>query len=602
MFLSTEIADPLGNAYEQLGPHFEERLLRAASKHAESLLEGEDLVSAAVHIASSELEPDLPDLPALHCYTSETHSLLIGFSAEELGSWTTAYSDDSHFRSVLKALRSTVNWSQQEFPQYSLREDGLITFEDSLGNPRICVPKSLRNGIMQEIHDGITEGAHAGYHRCYNRIASLYYWPQMARDIKMYVSTCDICQKAKPRRHAPVGFLRPIPIPTRPFEVVSMDFIPELPVSDGYDNILVIVDKLTKYALFIACSTSITEIDTARLFFKHVISEYGIPRQIISDRDARWRGDFWQEVCKLLDTTRALTTSYHPQADGQTEVMNQTLEIALRAYVGPSRDDWSGKLSALQLAYNTTPHSATGYSPAYLLRGYQPRTVSSLVHDGDDLHTRSLGSGLVPDATALVEGFEAEWSAARDALTLGQAHQQRAYNHGRLIDEFEEGDKVVLNVNSLELLRAESGRGRKLLMKYDGPFEILRKLSPVSYQVRLPASYGIHPIINIAHLERYRSSPPELGDHPKKQLQRADFAEEPEFEVERILRERTRAGRNGRRVPQYLTRFKGYTEEWDEWLTRSQLRNAPDVLKAWTKNKRTKTSQRGDSQANFASA
>ena len=599
LFLSTEIADPLGNAYEQLGARFEERLLRTASKHAETLELNEEPISATVHIAAGLLDPGIDEMPALQCYTSETHSLLIRFEPEELAKWTAAYSEDPHYKLVLKSLQSTVDWSHQDYAQYSLREDGLITFEDPLGNPRVCVPQSLRTDIMHEIHDGITEGAHAGYHRCYNRIASIYYWPRMARDIKQYVSTCDICQKAKPRRHAPVGLLRPIPIPSRPFEVVTMDFIPELPLSDGFDNVLVIVDKLTKYALFIPCSTSITEVDTARLFFQHVISEYGIPKQIISDRDARWRGEFWHEVCKLLDTTRALTTSYHPQADGQTEVMNQTLEIALRAYVGPTRDDWSSKLCALQLAYNTTPHSATGYSPAYLLRGYQPRTVSSFLHDGDDVHTAARGSGLVPEASALVEGFEAEWAAARDALAVGQAHQQRAYNNGRLITEFEEGDKVVLNVDSLELLRAVSGRGRKLLMKYDGPFEVLRKLSPVSYQLRLPASYGMHPIVNIAHLERYHSSPPELGERPHKQLLRSDFTDEPEFEVERILRERTRAGRNGRRVVQYLTRFKDYSEEWDEWLTRAQLRNAPDILKEWA---RMKKEQRGDSRSHFASA
>src|SRR6266403_2770793 len=106
----------------------------------------------------------------------------------------------------------------------------------------------------------------------------------MSRDIKHYVSTCDICQKAKPRRHAPIGLLQPIPIPSQPFEVVSMHFIPELPVSNGFDNILVIVDKLMKYAIFIPMTTTITEVGTAKLFFHHIISKFGIPRQVITDR------------------------------------------------------------------------------------------------------------------------------------------------------------------------------------------------------------------------------------------------------------------------------------------------------------------------------
>ena len=90
-------------------------------------------------------------------------------------------------------------------------------------------------------------------------------------------------------------------------------------------------------------------------------------------------------------------------------------------------------------------------------------------------------------------------------------YQQRAYNKGRLIKEFDEGDLVVLNPHSLDLLKAEKGRGNKLLMRYDGLFEIIRKLSPVTYQLRLPTSYGIHPILNIAHLEEYKQLPPSLG-------------------------------------------------------------------------------------------
>ena len=150
---------------------------------------------------------------------------------------------------------------------------------------------------MEEVHDIITEAAHRGYFKTYNRISATYYWPRMSREIKMFVNTCDVCQKTKPRWHGPVGLLRPIPIPSQPFEVISMDFIPELPTSNGYDNILVIVDKLTKYAILIPTTTSITEDETAKLFFKHVILKFGIPRQVISDRDTRWRGDFWKEIC-----------------------------------------------------------------------------------------------------------------------------------------------------------------------------------------------------------------------------------------------------------------------------------------------------------------
>jgi len=451
---------------------------------------------------------------------------------------------------------------------------------------------------MSEVHNILTESAHGGHAKTYNRIASTYYWPRMSRDIKRYVSTCDICQKSKPKRHAPVGLLQPIPIPSQPFEVVSMDFIPELPLSDGFDNIFVIVDKLTKYAVFIPTTTTIGEKETAELFFHHIISKFGIPRQVISDRDTRWRGNFWKEICDRMGMTRSLTTAYHPQADGQTEVLNQSLEISLRAYVGPSRDDWAKHLDALSLSYNSTPHTATGFAPAYLLRGYTPVTGSTILHSPEPI-SRPPQSGEFPQpyrgaatqetlnerALEMAESFNADRHRAQEALMLGQHFQRRAYNQGRLALEFNIGDLVLLNPHSLSLLRNESGRGRKLLMKYDGPFEVIQKLSPVSYRLRMPGSYGIHPILNIAHLEKYQSSPAEFGERPTKDLNREDFNEMPEYEVERIITERKKKGRNGRRIIQYLTRFRGYSADSDEWLSPTQLRNAPDILERWNRDK-----------------
>jgi hypothetical protein len=152
----------------------------------------------------------------------------------------------------------------------------------------------MQNEVMKELHKTITEGAHGGYFKTYNRISSIHYWP---REIKIFVNTCDICQKFKPRKHGPVRLLNPIPIPSQPFEVVSMDFIVNLPESEGRNSILVIVDKLMKYAMFIPMVTTIGEVGTAELFSKHMVSKFRMPHQIISDRDARWKGNFWEEIC-----------------------------------------------------------------------------------------------------------------------------------------------------------------------------------------------------------------------------------------------------------------------------------------------------------------
>ena len=165
-------------------------------------------------------------------------------------------------------------------------------------------------------------------------------------------------------------------------------------------------------------------------------------------------------------------------------------------------------------------------------------------------------------------------------MLLGQYFQKRAYNKGRLSYKFEEGDLVLINPHSLSLLRSEKGRGKKL-MRYDGPFEIIKKISPVSYRLRMPASYGIHPVLNIAQLERYRASPSEFSVLAQKSLNREDFDNLPEYEVEKIVAERRKKGRNGRRILQYLTHFKGYSEDYGEWLTGNQLKNALEPLEIW---------------------
>ena len=322
-----------------------------------------------------------------------------------------------------------------------------------------------------------------------------------------------------------------------------MDFIPELPMSDGFDNVLVIVNKLTKYTIFIPTTVKINEIDLARLFFKHVITKFGIPRQIILDRDTRWRGDFWKEICRLMGMKRSLMTSYHPQADGQTEVMNQGLEISICAYIGPEHNDWSNFLDVLALSYNTSPHTATGFTPAYLLRGYHPITGSTLLGspqaiERDDIckdHTEL--EVLDKRALHMTEAFEAERRKAQDALLLGQVFQRKAYNRDRLTWEFQEGDKVVINRKNLGLLRNKKGHGDKLLTKYEGLFEIIQKLSSVSYHLRMPASFGMHPVLNIEHLERYQDSPEKFGERPKIRMNRMDFKDLPEYQVDRIVAE-----------------------------------------------------------------
>src|ERR1700683_4485913 len=268
--ISLELSeDPLKDMYSELGEKFEEKLLNVASKFVNSATE----VPEYAYTALDSLEILLPEGGSLvqDYATSSAYSILVGMNTDDLEGWKKAYIADNLYSKVLKASQFDNN-EVGHYTQYQIR-DGLVYFEDWNGNFRLCIPESLQVSVMSEVHNILTESAHGGHTKTYNRITSTYYWPRMSRDIKWYVSSCDICQKSKPKCHTPVGLLQPIPILTQPFEVVSMDFIPKHPLSDGFDNLFVIVDKLTKYAVCIPTTTTVSEKETAELFFHQVISD-----------------------------------------------------------------------------------------------------------------------------------------------------------------------------------------------------------------------------------------------------------------------------------------------------------------------------------------
>lgn len=134
-------------------------------------------------------------------------------------------------------------------------------------------------------------------------------------------------------------------------------------------------------------------------------------------------------------------------------------------------------------------------------------------------------------------------------------------------------------------MKEEKGRGDKLLTRYEGPFEIIQKISAVAYHLRMPALYGMHPVLNIEHLEKYQESPSEFGEWPKLTPNRLSFNELPEYEVDQIVAERTRKGRNRRKIPIYRVRYTNYGPEEDTWETKQNLKNAPAVLRDWGKIK-----------------
>jgi len=370
-----------------------------------------------------------------------------------------------------------------------------------------------------------------------------------------------------------------------------MDFITDLPESNGYNAIFVIIDKLTKYAFFIPCTTQLSEKDTAKLFFDNLVCHVGLPRQIISDRDTRWRQDFWKEVCQYMGSRRALTTSYHPQADGQTEILNQTLEVALRAYITFERNNWMDLLPKIAFAYNNTPHTATGFAPAQLVYGFKPNEpLSYLLHKQDSTISRpSLDEMTSEKAKEFTEEFEGMRQEAKDALRRAQAAFEYAYNNTHLPISFEVGDKVMIKINPLKLPETTEGKGTKLLKKLEGPFEITHKISDVTYRLRIPHSYDIHPVLSIAHLEKYKPSPKEFGERSHLSPLREEHITTKEYVILEIVNEkRVKKGKKRDGSNNYITLYQCNWEGHgvtDDWIPIKNLRNAQDLLKDWRMKK-----------------
>jgi IS30 family transposase len=151
-----------------------------------------------------------------------------------------------------------------------------------------------------------------------------------------------------------------------------MDFIEKLPNSDGYSAILVVVDRLTKQAIFIPTHDTVTSAQLAHLFLLHVFSKHGVPSHVTSDRGSEFVSHFFRSLGQALDMKLHFTSGYHPEADGQTERTNQTLEQYLRVYCNYQQDNWSHLLPLAEFAFNNSPSATTGISPFFANKGYHP--------------------------------------------------------------------------------------------------------------------------------------------------------------------------------------------------------------------------------------
>src|SRR3984893_9228171 len=199
-----------------------------------------------------------------------------------------------------------------------------------------------------------------------------YTWPKLRGFISDFCKSCTICGRVKAPRHKPYGMLKQLPIPEKPWNSISMDFIEQLPESSGFTTILVVVDRFTKQGIFIPMTNEVNSAELAHLFVLHVFSKHGVPSHVTSDRGSKFVSRFFRSLGKVLDMTLHFTSGYHLEGDGQTERTNQTLEQYLHCYCNYQQDNWSELLPLAEFAYNNALSATTGISPFFVNKGYHP--------------------------------------------------------------------------------------------------------------------------------------------------------------------------------------------------------------------------------------
>lgn len=337
-------------------------------------------------------------------------------------------------------------------------------------------------------------GGHSGFHGTCHRIKALFSLPKMKTTIREYIKACSICQQAN-EHVKPPGLLEPLPVPKKPWTVVCMDFIEELPTSNKQNVIMVIIDKFTKYAHFMALSHPFTALQVAQVYLNTVYKLHGSADAIVSNRDRIFTSSVWQQLFRLFDTQLLMSSSYHPQIDGQSERLKQCLETFLRCTVHACPSQWSKWLPLAEYWYNTTFHSALGRSPFEVLYGQSPRHLG------------------ISDLTVASVPELADWLKERELLT--QVIQHHLYHaQQRMKAQADKGcSERVFDVGSLVYLKLQPyiqtavapRSNQKLSFCFYGPFRVLQRIGKVAYKLDLPQDCKIHPVVHVSQLKLHIS-------------------------------------------------------------------------------------------------
>jgi len=389
-------------------------------------------------------------------------------SSVPIRKWTSAFLEevreaankDPQYQEVRKKKETALAEAAPEAPE-GKGNDG-IKLQDQLlyRKEKLWVPGKCVQRVMESEHDTKVAG-HMGQDKTIELIRRNFWWPKMNERIIEFVRSCPECQLNKTAHHQPYGLISPLELPYAPWQSIAMDFITELPVSKGCDQLWVVIDRFTKMAHFLPLlQNGKTAVDLAVVFAREVWKFHGIPTDIVSDRDSRFTSEAWQELLKMLEIRPRMSTAFHPQTDGQTERLNQTIEAYLRAFVSQEQNDWVRLLPMAKFAYNNSVTMGHGITPFYANYGFHPRSMDPPEENDEPIN---------PASTVYGHWMTTIYEEALKGRKAAQERMRRYSDPGRKPPPaYQIGDLVMLSGRNIKTRRPS----RKMDHKNHGPFQV----------------------------------------------------------------------------------------------------------------------------------
>jgi len=270
---------------------------------------------------------------------------------------------------------------------------------------------------------------------------------------------------------------------------ILADFITKLPLAQGYDSILVVVDRLTKMVHFIPTTEKTSAEGLARLFRDNVWKLHGLPESIILDRGPQFVAGLMRELNEMLGIKSKLSTAFHPQTDGQTERINQELEQYLRMFIDHRQEQWPEWLGTAEFAYNNKAYSSTRTLPFKANYRQDPR-----------IGFEGRKKGKYVGAEKFVEKMKEIQEETKAALRKAQEDIKKYADKKRLdADEYKVGDLVMLSTKDLKY-QMVGRRTKKLTERFVSPYRVKEIISLNAVKLELPSMVKIHPVVNVSRV------------------------------------------------------------------------------------------------------